>query len=149
MVMRQAFAGPDTDGSLRDPSYAIISDKYVNLATRVGFHFSVVDAYCAEGLSQNYITFRFKGGAADKVRRVRRVRAIAEILKALGFEATVSNDLVAAQFLKHDQVETLKAWEMLGRLLQFMRQMDAAMTSDEVVGQIVENFLAGKFGGPS
>ncbi len=149
VVMRQAFAGPDTDGSLRDPSYAIISDKYVNLATRVGFHFSVVDAYCAEGLNQNYITFRFKGGAADKVRRVRRVRAIAEILKALGFEATVANDLVAAQFLKHDEAETLKALEMLGRLLQFMRQMDAAMTSDEVVGQIVENFLAGRFGGAS
>ncbi len=148
VVMRRAFAGPDADSSLRDPSFAIISDAYVNLATRVGFHYSVVDAYCAEGLNQNYITFRFKGGAADRERRIRRVTAIAKILRESGFDARVTNDLVTAQFLKGDRAQTLKALEMLGRLLQFMRQMDAAMTSDEVADKIVKDFLAGEFGGP-
>ena len=148
VMFRQAFAGPDRDGTLRDPSYAIVSDKYVNLATRVGFHFSVVDAYCTEALNQNYITFRFKGGAADKVRRIRRVAAIARILKKLGFSTTLTRDLVAAQYLKHGQEETLNALEMIGRLLQFMRQMDAAMTSDEAVGRAVEDFFSGTCGTP-
>jgi pyruvate,water dikinase len=142
VVMRQAFADPEWDRTLRDPCYAIISDSYVNLATRVGFHFSAVDAYCSDAINLNYITFRFKGGAADEVRRVRRVRAIGRILKELGFSATVTGDLVAAQFLKRDRRDILRNLEMLGRLLQFMRQMDAAMASEQVMEQTIADFLA-------
>ena len=115
------------------------------MAARVGFHFSVVDAYCGEALNLNYITFRFKGGAADEIRRIRRVQAIARILKELGFATVLTHDLVAAQYPKRDQAETIKALEMLGRLLQFMRQMDAAMASDQVVDKIVGDFLSGNF----
>jgi pyruvate,water dikinase len=141
VVMRQAFSDPEWDRTLRDPCYAIISDSYVNLAARVGFHFSAVDAYCTDSINQNYITFRFKGGAADEVRRVRRVRAISRILLNLGFTSTVTGDLVAAQFLKREKKEILGTLEMLGRLLQFMRQMDAAMASDLVMEQTIADFL--------
>jgi hypothetical protein len=34
---------------------------------------------------------------------------------------------------------------MVGRLLQFFRQMDAAMASEEMVGRVREAFIAGNF----
>ncbi|MCX6543303.1 MAG: PEP-utilizing enzyme [Acidobacteria bacterium] len=146
VFMRQALANPHEDDTLRDPCYAIISDRYVNLATRVGFHFSAVDAYAGGVASQNSVSFRFKGGAAGEVRRRRRVEAIALILRHLGFSTNVTADLVDANYRRHDLADTLRAVEMLGRLLQFMRQMDAAMTSDERVAEVADDFLAGRYG---
>jgi pyruvate,water dikinase len=118
----------------------------VNLATRVGFHFSAVDAYCTDVANQNSVSFRFKGGAAGEMRRRRRVEAIALILRHSGFSADVTGDLVNAKYRRHDRAETLRALEMLGRLLQFMRQMDAAMASDDRVAAVADDFLAGRFG---
>jgi pyruvate,water dikinase len=146
VMMRHGLSGAETESTLRDPCYAIVSDRYLNLASRVGYHFSAVDCYCCDAINQNYISFRFKGGAADAVRRERRVRAIAQILRELGFEATVRNDLLAASFRKREPQDILQNLEMLGRLLQFMRQMDAAMSSDAMVDKTVKDFLAGNYG---
>jgi pyruvate,water dikinase len=146
VVLRQAFVNPQEDDTLRDPCYAIVSDTYVNVSARVGFHFSAVDSSCSDATLQNYVAFRFKGGAADAVRRVRRVDAIGRILRQLGFVTDVTDDLVTAQYVKQAREQTLHALEMLGRLLQFMRQMDAAMVSDAAVDQVVDDFLAGRYG---
>jgi pyruvate,water dikinase len=146
VVLRQALANPQDDTTLRDPCYAIISDRYVNLATRVGFHFSAVDAHCGDVARENSVTFRFKGGAAGEVRRRRRVEAIARILRHSGFSTDVTGDLVNAQYRRRERGDTLRALEMLGRLLQFMRQMDAAMASDRVVTEVVDDFLSGRYG---
>jgi pyruvate, water dikinase len=54
---------------------AIIVDKYLNFCSRVGYYYRVFDAYCDETINKNHIVFTFKGGAAEKVRRNRRVRA--------------------------------------------------------------------------
>lgn len=146
VVLRQGLAGPENEPSLRDPCYAIVSDRYLNLAARVGYHFSAVDAYAGAFLDDNYITFRFKGGAADRDRRERRVKAIARILDALGFSVTIANDLVDAHFKKRPREEILRTLDLLGRLLQFMRQMDAAMASDAWVDPVAEAFLRGDYG---
>jgi hypothetical protein len=53
---------------------------------------------------------------------------------------------VTARYDKHDERDTLHTIEMIGRLLQFMRQMDAAMTSDGVIENVVDGFLAGRYG---
>ncbi|MGE5257872.1 MAG: PEP/pyruvate-binding domain-containing protein, partial [Hyphomicrobiales bacterium] len=51
-----------------DRSYAIVSDKYLNFSSRVGYHYSVLDCYCGKTPAKNYINFQFKGGAADDTR---------------------------------------------------------------------------------
>ncbi len=83
------LASPNIEERFGDRSYAIISDKYLNFSSRVGYHYSVLDAYCGETVNKNYITFSFKGGAADDLRRNRRVRAIALVLNGLGFTVDV------------------------------------------------------------
>ncbi len=141
VVLHHGVTAPEGDASLREPCYALVSDRYLNLAARVGYHFSAVDAYCGDFLNENYISFRFKGGAADRQRRERRVKAIAEILKALGFTVRSVNDLVDAHFQKQPREVLLATLDRIGRLLQFMRQMDAAMESDAWVERVVSAFL--------
>ncbi|MDR0239669.1 MAG: phosphoenolpyruvate synthase, partial [Deltaproteobacteria bacterium] len=80
-VMGQQMGNPQGgDSRFGDKSYAIISDRYLNFSSRVGYHYSVLDAYCGKTTSKNYISFKFQGGAAGETRRVRRCKSIALIL---------------------------------------------------------------------
>lgn len=146
IMMRHATSSPEEDASFRAPCYAIISDKYLNYAARVGYHFSVVDTYCGLTQNKNYISLVFHGGAADFTRRTRRVRAIGEILKEHGFTVKVDQDRVNARLAKATQEDTVKHLEMIGSLFQFFRQMDAAMVSDQAVAVYRDAFLRGDYG---
>jgi pyruvate, water dikinase len=146
VMMRHAMSNPEQDRTFRDPSYALVSDCYLNYTARVGYHFGVVDSYCSETSNKNYISMQFKGGAADRIRRGRRARAIAGVLRHYSFAVRVKEDLVSARLSKPHLDEALTQLEMLGRLLQFFRQMDAAMTSDEAAEAARQDFIDGNFG---
>jgi pyruvate, water dikinase len=128
-----------------DRSYAIISDKYLNFSSRVGYHYGVLDSYCGRTVTNNYITFSFKGGAADDARRSRRARAIARILEALDFTVNVVADRVDGRFQKHEAKIIEDRLDQLGRLLQFTRQMDMLMDSDMSVALMADAFLEGNY----
>jgi len=128
-----------------DRSWAIISDTYVNFSSRVGYHYSVVDAYSGRTVNKNYINFQFKGGAADDVRRSRRSRGIAKVLQSLGFIVDTKADVVRARFQKHPAEAIEEALDHLGRLLQFTRQMDMLMQSEASVTMLAECFLNGDY----
>ena len=146
-VMSQHLLEPPTVQAQRfgERSYGIVSDKYLNFSSRVGYHYSVVDAYCGETVSKNYITFQFKGGAADEVRRERRVRCIAEILRRLGFTTDVRGDMTQARFQKFPPEDTRDRLDQLGRLLVVTRQMDMLMTSEAAVTVMADKFMAGDY----
>jgi pyruvate,water dikinase len=146
VMLRHATTSPETESTFRDPCYVMISDSYMNYTARVGYHFSVVDAYCSETQNKNYISLLFQGGAADYVRRTRRAKAIAEILTEHGFSVELKHDLVQARLNKGTREETLSQLEMIGSLLQFFRQMDAAMGSDDAVSFFKDAFLRGDYG---
>ena len=96
-------------------------------------------------MNKNYITFSFKGGAADHVRRNRRVRAIGTIFKALDFSVDVQEDRVDARFYKYELPVIEHRLDIIGRMLQFTRQMDMLMTSESSVEAIAKNFLSGNY----
>ena len=144
-VMRQQMLTPQLSERFGERSYAIISDHYVNFSSRVGYHYSVVDAYGSKSINMNYITFSFKGGAADEVRRNRRVRAIGEILQRYDFSVEVIMDRVTARFQKHDQQLTEERLKMIGQLLQFTRQMDMLMDTEAAIQQVATCFCEGDF----
>ncbi len=145
-VMSEQMLSPGY-GSERfgDRSYAIISDKYLNFSSRVGYHYAILDAYCGQTINNNYITFSFKGGAADDVRRNRRVRSIGRILQELGFLVDVTGDRVSARFLRYERAEIEERLDVMGRLLQFTRQMDMLMRSEAAVETIAKSFLEGNY----
>ncbi|MCL4502194.1 MAG: PEP-utilizing enzyme, partial [Deltaproteobacteria bacterium] len=145
-VMReQLMRPPDIEERFGDRSYAIISDKYLNFSSRVGYHYSVLDAYVGRTVNKNYVTFSFKGGAADDLRRNRRVRAIALALLGLDFTVDVKADRVDARLQKYEAVVLEGKLDLLGRLLQFTRQMDMLMVSEASVELVAKNFLAGNY----
>ena len=110
------------------------------------YHFGVVDVYCGQTADKNYISILFRGGAADVIRRSRRTWAIGSILKELGFAAEINRDLVTARVSKTSTEETLERLELIGRLMQFMRQMDLAMQSDQFADKVVRAFLEEDYG---
>lgn len=143
-VMGEQMANPQGgDGRFGDKSYAIISDRYMNFSSRVGYHYSVLDAYCGATTSKNYVSFSFQGGAAGEIRRVRRIRAIGMVLEELGFTVVVQGDMVKSRFQKYDAPIIEDRLDQLGRLLQVTRQMDMLMTSEEAIGQFRDDFMNG------
>ncbi|MEW5772502.1 MAG: PEP/pyruvate-binding domain-containing protein [Thermodesulfobacteriota bacterium] len=146
-VMGEQLLGPPPGQGQRfgDKSYALISDRYLNFSSRVGYHYSVLDAYCGPLANENYISFSFKGGAADETRRNRRVRAISEILRALDFAVEVVADRVTASYRKDEPAEVAARLDQLGRLLQYTRQMDMLMQSEASVQHLARCFLNGNY----
>jgi pyruvate,water dikinase len=145
VMSEQMFTSPHVSERFGERSYAIVSDKYLNFSSRVGYHYGVLDSYCGQTVSKNYVTFSFQGGAADDVRRNRRARAIAKILEALGFVVEVKRDRVTARLQKCDRGIVEEKLEMLGRLLVFTRQMDMLMVGEASVDKVAQCFLEGNY----
>ncbi|MHC1790090.1 PEP/pyruvate-binding domain-containing protein [Solidesulfovibrio sp.] len=144
-VMSEQFVTPPKAGSDRfgEKSYAIISDKYLNFSSRVGYHYGVLDCYCGQTVNKNYITFSFSGGAADDVKRSRRARAIGRILAELGFTVEAVSDRVSGRFQKFSPEVIAEKLGHMGRLLQFTRQTDMLMVSEDSIEAMVGCFLSG------
>jgi pyruvate, water dikinase len=111
----------------------------------VGYHYGVLDSYCGTTLSKNYISFSFKGGAADDIRRNRRARAIALILESLGMKVDTTGDRVDAKAQKLEASILTEKLDIIGRLFQFTRQLDMLMTGEDMVGLIAKAFLEEKY----
>lgn len=131
-----------------DKTYAIVGANYVNYACRLGYHFQSVDSYLGEVPADNYIHFTFKGGAADDIRRIRRIRLIATILEQLGFEMEIHGDIIRANFQRRPAGETEERLDLLGRLMAYVRQMDMMMCDDCMPGVLARRFLAGHYERP-
>jgi pyruvate,water dikinase len=121
-------------------SFAVISDRYLNFNSRLGYHFAILDAYLSEEKNDNYISFQFKGGAAGVERRERRARLLSEILDYLGFKVQVTGDMVRARMVKYSLLETEQTLELVGLLSAFARQLDLALTNEAVVDRCLQAF---------
>jgi pyruvate,water dikinase len=146
-VMSEQMTAPGGEASDRfgDRSYAIVSDKYLNFSSRVGYHYSVLDCYCGKTAAKNYINFQFKGGAADDVRRGRRARMIEKVAGALGFLVETNGDRVTARMAKQEDAYLEDKLDQLGRLLIYTRQMDMMMHTEGHVAHLTECFLSGNY----
>lgn len=146
VMSRQLLTPPNMAAErFGDRSYAIISDRYLNFSSRVGYHYSVLDSYCGQTPAKNYIHFQFKGGAADDLRRNRRALMIENVLVTLGFLVDTVADCVTARLSKLPAPQIQEKLDMLGRLLIFTRQMDMLMHNDDQVEKMAECFLKGNY----
>lgn len=146
-VMGNSMIGGERAGGERfgDHSYAIISDSYLNFSSRVGYHYAVLDCWCGDTLSKNYIRFEFAGGAAGSVQRERRVRCIGYILRELGFRVSIVADRIQARYQKYPSADMTPRLDQLGRLLIMTRQMDMLMTSEGAIIGYAKKFLNGEY----
>jgi len=122
-------------------SFAVVSKNYVNFSIRLGYHFSMIEAYAGENINDNYIKFFFKGGGAAVDRRLRRVRLIKEILKEMGFRVSIKEDVMNAILTKYKQSTIEDKLVVMGKLTAYTKQLDMAMFNDAVTDMYVEQFI--------
>ncbi|MEW5984722.1 MAG: PEP/pyruvate-binding domain-containing protein [Acidobacteriota bacterium] len=131
--------------ALGEKSYLLVSREYMNLNSRLAYHFTLVDAYVSEVPGQNYISFRFAGGGATRARRNLRACFLDACLSKLGFHADRRGDVVNAWFKKAPARDTESRLDLLGRLMACASQLDMYMTGHDAVRWYVEQFLAGNY----
>ncbi|MFH1033527.1 MAG: PEP/pyruvate-binding domain-containing protein [Pseudomonadota bacterium] len=120
---------------------AVLGSNYLNMSLRVGYHFTVVDAYLGPMSTYNYIYFRFMGGVTDLTRRSRRAMLLSAILEESGFKVEVTGDLVVARVKKMSQEHTRELLVLLGHLIGFARQLDIMMKDDSAIDTYFERFM--------
>jgi pyruvate, water dikinase len=139
----------DQDQKVRgmgEPSYVFVSADYLNLNSRIGYHFSTVDACIGDRVESNHASFRFVGGSTGIVQRSRRALLIQRVLAANGFEIDCRADLVNARIRQLPATEMVLKIEILGLLVGYVNHLDMALVSDEVLEAYARAFLAGDYG---
>ena len=132
-ILVEASSNPALDPSLRSSfsvrNYFMISKHFCSLQSRFGFHFCTVEALVGKRDMENYISFQFKGGAANLERRVIRAHFVAEILEGYGFQTRVKEDGSFARLEGYDQAFMVHRLRVLGHLLTHTRQLDMVMNN--------------------
>ena len=124
-----------------EKSFSIVSRNYMNFSIRLGYHFSMIEAYASDNLNDNYIKFFFKGGGASHDRKLRRVRLITEILKKIGFRMNVKEDLIDAILTKYKKSTIEEMLVVMGKLTAYTKQLDMVMFNDAITDMYAEDFL--------
>ncbi len=143
LLMSNVIDSSRSDRDLGSRSYAIISDCYMNFFSRMGYHFSRLDAYVSDEINNNYINFNFRGGAADSIRKMRRAKVITKILEKLNFSVSLKNDHVLGTIRKIPPSLILSLLSEIGRLMGAVRNVDVTLTNDESIQQFVNAFISG------
>jgi pyruvate,water dikinase len=124
---------PGMQSRYTERNYFMIAKNYCSLTTRFGFHFASVESCVSERVPENYILFRFKGGAADDLRRHRRVALIGDVLGEHDFDVSVADDVLRARFEDYPMEVMQHRLKILGYLIMHTRQLDMVMANDAMV----------------
>jgi len=132
-----SLAGPKEVGR----NLVVVLPDYMNINMRLGYHFTIIDAYISEEINDNYIYFRFLGGVTAFIRRSRRAVFIAKVLARFDFRVEIHGDLVVGRLKKLSLPRMSERMRMLGGLVGYTRQLDARMHSDDDVSSHAEVFI--------
>ncbi len=137
LTRTQDLSGPTSGGF----NLAVVSDIYMNLHLRLGYHLNLIDARMEDEENLNHIYFRFVGGVADLIRRSRRAQLLADILAHYHFQVTVRGDLVVGRILHLPREEIARRLEAIGALVGFTRQLDIQLRNDQDIAKRMDAFF--------
>ncbi|MFQ6759126.1 MAG: pyruvate, water dikinase [Deltaproteobacteria bacterium] len=145
-IIFQSTRNPNLDPAVRSAmaakNYFLISKNFCNLSVRLGYHFALVEANLGKYLTENYVSFQFKGGAADQDRRLLRIQLISEILSEFGFRVEQKVDAMTARIEKKPGPYLLERLKVLGYLLIHTRQIDMIMADQDMAASYHQKIMA-------
>ena len=141
----QIMGGATGPRRRKDTNYFIVAKDYLNFNARFIYHYALIDAVTGPWPENNYVNFRFRGGAANKDNLNRRGLFLESVLRLSNFEVNRKGDLVTSWFRYNSQKDSEDALEMLGRLMACSRQLDMLLGNDDMVKTYVDNFISENF----
>ena len=126
---------------LGGPSYVILSDEYMNMSVRFGYHFATIDTLCGEDSNQNYIVMQFSGGVGTIYGRSLRLNFLANVLSRLDFDVSINGDLLDAVLARYDRAGTEEKLDKMARLLASSRLLDMVVANQQDVDRLTEAFF--------
>ena len=149
------FISPDFEDKLmggtkgprrrKDTNYFIVAKDYLNFNARFVYHYALIDAVVGPWPENNYVNFRFRGGAANEKNMERRAFFLESVLRLSNFGVDRRGDLVTSWFRYNSQKDSEDALKMLGRLMACARQLDMLLTDDAKVKRYIEQFINGNY----
>lgn len=122
---------PAVASKMNQKNYFLVSRNYCNLSVRLGYHYAMIEAFISSLRTERYVTFRFKGGAADESRRIGRIELLAEILARFDFRIELTGDALTARVEKRTQKFLFSRLKVLGYLTIHTRQIDMVMADPQ------------------
>jgi pyruvate,water dikinase len=149
-VMYSAATEPSIDPSVgkkfAEKNYIIISKNFCNVSTRLGFHFSTIEAFIGDVENQNYISFSYSGGGAESARKKRRAQLISRILDLFDFRVEVRAESIFARVEGYKRAHLEEKLKVLGHIIVHTRQMDMVMHNDAMIDWYQKDLLQGLTG---
>ena len=140
-TMRPELSPDVAATKLNARNFFLISKYFCNLGVRLGYHYAMIEAWLSELRTESYLTFRFKGGAADMQRKAVRARLLADILERWDFSVELRGDALLARIKKMPMDFLEDRLMILGYLSLHARQLDMVMDRGETVEKYRQKFL--------
>ncbi|MFH1914628.1 MAG: PEP/pyruvate-binding domain-containing protein [Pseudomonadota bacterium] len=135
-IINQAASNRDIEpamaSSFEVKNYFMITDTFLSLQSRFGFHFCTLEALIGDVTDENYASFRFKGGAADLDRRILRAELVADLLEEHGFRTELRQDALLARAEALPRVELEEKLRILGFVMIHTKQLDMVMKNRDM-----------------
>ncbi|MCK5124710.1 MAG: hypothetical protein KAR42_00495 [candidate division Zixibacteria bacterium] len=124
-----------------ESSFAVLGKEYMMLSLRMGYHFTSIEAMCAEETNKNYVQMQYMAGGAILERRIRRLKLLTDILGHMGFVQHRKGDFLHSVISYQDKASMADKLYILGRLIMMTKQLDMALSSDAVAEWYAGDFI--------
>jgi len=135
-IVSESACNPEleiTNPSMRlTRNYFLVDRDYCSLQASFGYHFCAVEAQAGEDAHENFVSFHFKGGAANLGRRKQRISALSDVLSECGFIVDVKEDTLSAMAEELSAKDAHVLLRILGYLIIHSRQIDATLHNREL-----------------
>jgi pyruvate,water dikinase len=126
-------------------SYIVLSEVYLNLNLKFGYHFVILDTLCSGNRDENHILFRFNGGGGNDHGKSLRAEFLKRVLQQLGLDVSRTGHLVDARLAGASDAVIMEKLDQIGRLLGATRLMDMYLNTADQIEPYVAAFLKGRY----